>query len=68
MLAPIGPTMDTTFALQIEGSDGDFHFTSQAEYTDAQDCRDQVATMYGGAFAGRDKHRIVVITRTVLPA
>jgi hypothetical protein len=65
MLAPIGPTLDTTYALQLKDEDG-WHFTSQAEYTDADNCRTQAAEMYGGAFAASDQHRVVKIQRLVL--
>ncbi len=41
-------------------------FTSQAEYTSADDCREQVALMYGGAFAGDGMHRVVAIKREIL--
>lgn len=69
MIADVGPTMETTYALQLRNPDGDgFHFVSQAEYTDPQDCRDLAARMYGGAFAGDDMHRVIEITRTPLSA
>lgn len=66
MTAPIGPTLDTTYALQLKHDDGSWNFASAAEYTSADGCREQVALMYGGAFASPDKHRIVQIRRAVL--
>lgn len=66
MLAPIGPTLETTYALQLKHDDGTWHFTSQAEYTSADDCREQVGLMYGGAFASPAVHRVVKIQRTAL--
>ncbi len=66
MLAPIGLTLDTTYALQLKHDDGTWHFASQAEYTSAEGCRAQVELMYGGAFKSPDRHRVVKIQRTVL--
>lgn len=66
MLALIGPTLDTTYALQLKHDDGTWQFASAAEYTSADDIREQVALMYGGAFASPDMHRLVQIRRTVL--
>jgi hypothetical protein len=67
-LAEIGPTLDTTYALMIGDSPDELYFPSQAEYTTREDVEQVVKEMYGGAFADPDKHAVVEITRTVLPA
>lgn len=65
MLAPIGPTMDTTYALQIQLRDGSWRFEGP-EYTSASDCHELAEVLYGGAFAGDDMHRVVKIERTLI--
>ena len=65
MLAPIGPTLETTYALQIR-SDGSWRFHSAAEYTTAGDCHEEARVIYGGAFAAPDMHRVVKIERSIV--
>lgn len=62
MLAPIAPTLDITYALQLRWPDGTWHFHSQAEYTTADDVREYGAQIYGGTV----EFRVVKIVREVL--
>jgi len=53
-------TLDTTYQLQLRNAnDGSWDWVSQAEYTSKEDCKEQVAWMYGGACAGPADHRII---------
>lgn len=65
MLADIGPTLQTTYSLQLL-VDGQWTWHSPAEYTSADAVRDQLRLIYGGAFAGSNMHRIVKVTRAIL--
>lgn len=65
MLADIGPTLQTTYSLQLL-VDGQWSWYSSAEYTSAEAVRDQLKLIYGGAFAGGNMHRIGQIRRTIL--
>jgi hypothetical protein len=67
MMSRIGPTLETTYALQLNNPDtGGWNFVSQAEYTDPADCEEQVERMYGGAFARPGMYRVIKIERSVL--
>jgi hypothetical protein len=65
MLAPIGPTLETTYALQVRHNDS-WHFHSAAQYTTAGDCHEEARVIYGGAFAAPDMHRVVRIERSIV--
>lgn len=66
MLAPIGPTLETTYALQIRQRDGSWQFMSAAEYTTAEGCHEEARVVYGGAFAAPDRHRVIKIERMIM--
>jgi hypothetical protein len=70
MLTNIGPTLETTYALQLKnaepGQPANWHFVSQAEYTDPADCQYQVGQMYGGLLARPGMYRVVKIERMVM--
>lgn len=65
MLADIGPTLQTTYSLQLL-VDGQWSWYSSAQYTSAEAVRDQLRLIYGGAFAGGNMHRIVKVERQIL--
>jgi len=66
MLTATAMTLETTYAFQLRHDDGSWSWYSQAEYTSAEGCKEQLAVIYGGAFAAPDRHRIVKIERTVI--
>lgn len=67
MLAPIGPTLDTTYMLQIRRNvDGGWFFHSPAEYATAEYVAEEARVIYGGAFAAPDMHRVIKVERTIV--
>ncbi len=65
MMMDPGPTLQTTFSFQLL-VDGQWVWYSQAVYSSADDVREVLRQVYGGAFAGGNMHRIVKYTPSIL--
>lgn len=55
-------TLDPTYLIQVQLSDGDWQFYSQYEYPSEADARDFASRLYGGTVTTR----LVKVTRTVI--
>lgn len=57
-------TLETTYRLQMLGSDGEWWEYSQAEYTSADAVHQLASEIYGGI--PRDEYRLIEISRRVI--